>query len=159
MFFRTDMAVERRDLYKAANKIEEEIDGIECEDEKINDINITRVKITNKKGEEALQRRMGEYVTIDIKKLNNLSVEKEQEIINVFSKELLNIINKHIEKNDEILIVGLGNELATPDSLGAKVVQNIEITRHIKLYLPDAINPDTRSVSAITPRSTWDNWN
>ena len=31
MFFRTDMAVERRDLYKAANKIEEEIDGIECE--------------------------------------------------------------------------------------------------------------------------------
>ena len=159
MFFRTDMAVERRDLYRAANKMEDEIDGIECEDEKINDINITRVKITNQKGEEALQRRIGEYITIDIKKLNNLSLEKEQEIINVFSKELLNIINKHIEKNDEILIVGLGNELATPDSLGAKVVQNIEITRHIKLYLPKAINPDTRSVSAITPRSTWNNRN
>lgn len=158
MFFRTDMAVERRDLYRAANKMEDEIDGIECEDEKINDINITRVKITNQKGEEALQRRIGEYITIDIKKLNNISLEKEQEIINVFSKELLNIINKHIEKNDEILIVGLGNELATPDSLGAKVVQNIEITRHIKLYLPKAINPDTRSVSAITPRSTWNNW-
>lgn len=159
MFFRTDMAVERRDLYRAANKIEEEIDGIECEDEKVNDINITRVKITNQNGEEALQRRIGEYITIDIKKLNNLSLEKEEEIINVFSKELLNIINKHIEKNDEILIVGLGNELATPDSLGAKVVQNVEITRHIKLYLPKAINPDTRSVSAITPRSSWNNWN
>ena len=159
MFFRTDMAVERRDLYRAANKMEDEIDGIECEDEKINDINITRVKITNQKGEEALQRRIGEYITIDIKKLNNLSLEKEQEIINVFSKELLNIINKHIEKNDEILIVGLGNELATPDSLGAKVVQNIEITRHIKLYLPKAINPDTRTVSAITPRSAWNNRN
>lgn len=158
MFFRTDMAVERRDLYREANKIEEEIDGIECEDEKVNDISITRVKITNKKGEEALQRRIGEYVTIDIKKLNNLSLEKEQEIINVFSKELLNIINKHIEKNDEILIVGLGNELATPDSLGAKVVQNIEITRHIKLYLPKAINPDTRAVSAITPRCFRNNW-
>lgn len=159
MFFRTDMAVERRDLYRAANKMEDEIDGIECEDEKVNDINITRVKITNKKGEEALQRRIGEYITIDIKKLSNITVEKEQEIIKAFSKELLNIINKHIEKNDEILIVGLGNELATPDSLGAKVVQNIEITRHIKLYLPKAINPDTRSVSAITPRSTWNNWN
>ena len=159
MFFRTDMAVERRDLYRVANKMEDEIDGIECEDEKINDINITRVKITNQKGEEALQRRIGEYITIDIKKLNNLSLEKEQEIINVFSKELLNIINKHIEKNDEILIVGLGNELATPDSLGAKVVQNIEITRHIKLYLPKAINPDTRTVSAITPRSAWNNRN
>ncbi len=159
MFFRTDMAVERRDLYKAANKIEEEIDGIECEEEIIGDTNITRVKITNKKGEEALQRRIGEYVTIDIKKLNNITVEKEQEIINIFSKELLKIINKHIGKSDEILIVGLGNELATPDSLGAKVVQNIEITRHIKLYLPKAINPDTRAISAITPRCFGDNWN
>ena len=158
MFFRTDMAVERRDLYRTANKIEEEIEGIECEEEKINDINITRVKITNQKGEEALQRRIGEYITIDIKKLNNITVEKEQEIIKAFSKELLNIINKHIDKNDEILIVGLGNELATPDSLGTKVVQNVEITRHIKLYLPNAINPDTRSVSAITPRCLGNNW-
>ena len=101
MFFRTDMAVERRDLYKVANKIEE-IDGIECESEKVNDIKITRVKITNENGENALQRRIGEYITIDIKKLNNLSVEKEQEIIHVFSKELEKIINKHIRKKDEI---------------------------------------------------------
>lgn len=159
MFFRTDMAVERRDLYKAANKIEEEIDGIECEEEKVNDMAITRVKITNEEGQKALQRKIGEYITIDIKKLNNITMEKEQEIINVFSKELSRIIDNHIDKNGEILIVGLGNEFATPDSLGAKVVQNIEITRHIKIYLPNAIDQNTRSVSAITPRSTWYNWN
>lgn len=155
MFFRTDMAVERRDLYKTANKIEEEIDGIECEEEKINDTVITRVKITNQEGEKALQRRIGEYVTIDIKKLNNITTEKEQEIINTFSKELLKIIDNHINKNEEILIVGLGNEFATPDSLGAKAVQNIEITRHIKIYLPNAIDENTRSISAIAPRSSW----
>ena len=103
MFFRTDMAVERRDMYKAANRIEKEIDGIECEEEKINDILITRVKITNENGEEALQRKKGEYITIDIKKLNNITMEKEQEIINAFSKELLRIIDNHIEKNEEIL--------------------------------------------------------
>jgi len=34
MQFRTDMADERRDLYKKANQIEDEIDGIECEIEK-----------------------------------------------------------------------------------------------------------------------------
>lgn len=158
MFFRTDMAVERRDLYKAANKIEEEINGIECEEEKINDINITRVKITNEEGEQALQRRIGEYITIDIKKLNNITIDKEQEIIDVFSKELLKIIDKHINREEEILIVGLGNEFATPDSLGAKVVQNIEITRHIKIYLPNAIDKTTRSISAITPRGSRNNW-
>ena len=154
MFFRTDMAVERRDLYKTANKIEE-INGIECEEEKVNDINITRVKITNEDGQKALQKRIGEYITIDIKKLNNITIQKEQEIIEVFSKELSKIIDKHINREEEILIVGLGNEFATPDSLGTKVVQNIEITRHIKIYLPNAIDENTRSISAITPRSTW----
>ena len=158
MFFRTDMAVERRDLYKTANKIEE-INGIECEEEKVNDINITRVKITNEDGQKALQKRIGEYITIDIKKLNNITIQKEQEIIEVFSKELSKIIDKHINREEEILIVGLGNEFATPDSLGAKVVQNIEITRHIKIYLPNAIDKNTRSISAITPRSSWNNWN
>lgn len=150
MFFRTDMAVERRDLYKITNKIQE-INGIECEEEKINDMNITRVKITNKEGEKALQRKIGEYITIDIKRLNNITIEKEDEIVETFSKELSRIVDNHISKNEEILIVGLGNLYATPDSLGSKVVQNIEITRHIKIYLPNAINQNTRSVSAITP--------
>jgi spore protease len=145
------MAVERRDIYRNANRLENEINGIECEEENKNDIKITRVKITNEEGEKAIQRKRGNYVTIDLKKLNNITVEQEQEIINNFSNELKVIIDNHIKKYDEILIVGLGNEFATPDSLGAKVVQNIEITRHIKLYLPEAIDKNTRSVSAITP--------
>lgn len=159
MFFRTDMAVERRDVYKAANKIENEINGIECEELKKSDITVTRVKILNKEGEKALQRKIGSYITIDMKKINNITVEKEEEIIKTFSNELSEIINKHIKKDEEILIVGLGNVYATPDSLGAKVVQNIEITRHIKIYLPNAIDKNTRSVSAITPRSAWNNRN
>lgn len=159
MFFRTDMAVERRDVYRTANKIENEINGIECEELKKNDITITRVKILNKEGEKALQRKKGCYITIDMKKINNITPEKEDEIIKTFSKELSEVINKHIKKDEEILIVGLGNMYATPDSLGSKVVQNIEITRHIKIYLPKVIDKDTRSVSAITPRSIRNNWN
>ena len=73
MFFRTDMAVERRDLYKNANKLEDEIKGVECEEEKVEDMNITRVKITNSDGEQALQRRIGNYITIDIKKIHNIT--------------------------------------------------------------------------------------
>lgn len=34
MFFRTDMAVERREVFKTANKIEKEIEGIKTEEEK-----------------------------------------------------------------------------------------------------------------------------
>ena len=45
IFFRTDMAVERRDLYKNANKLEDEIDGIECDEENQEDIKISEDKI------------------------------------------------------------------------------------------------------------------
>ncbi len=151
MFFRTDMAVERRDLYRNANKVEDEIKGIECEEEQKDDIKITRVKITNSEGEKALDRKKGNYITIDLKKVNNITTEKEDMIINVFSEELKKIIEKNSNQGEEVLIVGLGNLYATPDSLGSKVVQNIEITRHIKIYLPNAIDPNTRSISAITP--------
>lgn len=157
MFFRTDMAVERRDLYRTANKIENEIDGIECEEENKEDIKITRVKITNHEGELALDKRMGNYITIDMKKIHNITEEKENEIINSFSNELKKIIEKHIKSDEEILIVGLGNSFSTPDSLGSKVVENIEITRHIKIYLPNAIDKNIRAISAITPRSSWYN--
>lgn len=151
MFFRTDMAIERRDLYKNANKVEDEIKGIECEEVEKDDIKITRVKITNSEGEKALDRKMGNYITIDLKRVNNITTEKEDMIINTFSEELKKIIEENSNQGDEVLIVGLGNLYATPDSLGSKVVQNIEITRHIKIYLPNAIDPNTRSVSAITP--------
>lgn len=151
MDFRTDMAVERRDLYRKANHIENEIDGIECEEEEIEDIKITRVKISNEQGEEALKKPKGNYITIDVKKIHNIAVEKEDKIVEVISKELASIVDKHIQKNEEIMIVGLGNLYSTPDSLGSRVVNEVEITRHIKIYLPQYIDQNTRAISAISP--------
>lgn len=117
MDFRTDMAVERRDLYRKANHIENEIDGVECEEEEQEDIRVTRVKISNEKGQEALQKPIGNYITIDVKRINNIEPEKEDKIVEVISKELISVVDKHIGKQDEIMIVGLGNLYSTPDSL------------------------------------------
>lgn len=151
MDFRTDMAVERRDLYRKANNIEDEIDGIECEEECVDDIKITRVNITNKNGEDALRKPIGNYITIDVKKIHNIEPEKEDKIVEVLSNEIVKIVDKHIKKDEEIMIVGLGNLYSTPDSLGSRVVNEIEITRHIKIYLPQYIDENTRSISAISP--------
>lgn len=68
--FRTDLACERRDIYKKANKLENEIDGIEStKEEKDENIKIERVKIVNESGEKAIGKPIGNYITIDIKKL------------------------------------------------------------------------------------------
>ena len=89
MFFRTDMAVERRDLYRNANKLEDEINGLECEEENVDVINITRVKITNSDGEKALQKRIGNYITIDTKKINNITEEKQKKNNRYFFKRII----------------------------------------------------------------------
>ena len=68
--FRTDLASERRDIYKKANKLENELDGIEStKEEKDENIKIERVKIVNESGEKAIGKPIGNYITIDIKKL------------------------------------------------------------------------------------------
>ena len=51
MQFRTDMADERRDLYRKANKLEEEVAGIECEEEERYGKSSSKGDSKNKKSE------------------------------------------------------------------------------------------------------------
>ena len=149
--FRTDLALERKDLFKKNNNLEE-IDGIETEEREINDnLKVSRVKITNKNGEQAIGKPIGTYITIDINKLRMAEEEDIEESAKILSEELRAIINKHVEIKDDILVVGLGNIYVTPDSLGPKVINDIDVTRHIIKYLPQYIDENTRPVSAISP--------
>ena len=149
--FRTDMAVERTDIYKKVNNIQKDINGIEAENELQKDIEISRVKITNEEGEKALAKPIGNYITLDVKNMKTADDEKIEEIAEAVANELRDVIGKHIKDTEDILVVGLGNLEVTPDSLGPKVISNIEITRHILEYMPKLMPDDTRPVSAISP--------
>ncbi len=149
--FRTDLALERRDIFKKSNNLDE-IDGIDA-DEKVIDENIkvSKVKITNSNGEQAIGKPIGDYITIDIKNLKIADEEEIQKSAEILSNELKQIIDKHIEYKDDVLVAGLGNLHVTPDSLGPKVASNIDITRHIIKYMPQYIDENARPVSAISP--------
>lgn len=150
--FRTDLALERRDLYKKANNLKEEIDGIETQEEKINEnIMISRVEVTNENGEKAIGKPKGSYITIDFKNLKIAHEEEIQMASEIVTKELAQLLVKHIQKTDSILVVGLGNIYVTPDALGPKVINEIDITRHLLEYMPEVLDKDTREVSAISP--------
>ena len=150
--FRTDLATERRDLYQKANNIENEIDGLESQKEDIDEnIKIERVKITNENGEKAIGKPIGNYITIDIKKLKIAQEEELKKASEILANELKKVIDEHIDKQGEILVVGLGNIYVTPDALGPKVINNIEVSRHIINYLPQYVEEGTRMVSAISP--------
>ena len=118
--FRTDLAIERREIYRKANKLEE-IEGIETANEEINEnIKVSRVKITNQNGENAIGKPIGNYITIDIKNLKTAQEDDIQTASETLTRELQNILNVHVQKQDEILVVGLGNVYVTPDSLRSK---------------------------------------
>ena len=150
--FRTDLASERRDIYQKANQVKGELDGIESEKEEIDEnIKVERVKITNENGQNAIGKPIGNYITIDVKSLKIAQEEEIQKAAETLSKELKKVIDTHIDNQGEVLVVGLGNIYVTPDSLGPKVINEIEVTRHIINYLPQYVEEGTRMVSAISP--------
>lgn len=149
--FRTDMADERHDIYKKVNNLEN-IPGIETSENIINDnIKTNVVKITNSDGEKAIGKPVGTYVTVDIKNLKLASDEDIESASEVVKNELKKIIDAHVQNMDEILVVGLGNQFVTPDSLGPKVVSEIDVTKHFIKYTPQYVKEGTRSVCAIAP--------
>jgi spore protease len=149
--YRTDLAVERRDIYRKANKIENEVSGVICNIEKNKNIEITRVEITSIEGSKALNKEIGNYITIDMKRINTMLENEKEEVSDLVAEEIKKIVKKHILNSEDILIVGLGNLYSTPDSLGSKVVKKIEITRHVKKYMPQYLKNDARAISAIAP--------
>ena len=150
--FRTDLTDERREIYKRANNLENEISGIETEEYEENEnIKISKVKIISEEGEQALGKPKGTYVTIDLKNLKIAQEDEIQKAAESLSRELKELMENYIQKEDDILIVGLGNINVTPDALGPKVIEDIDITRHLLKYAPQYLEEGTRPVSAISP--------
>lgn len=147
---RTDLALENRELYRTAQKIEDEIPGIETEiDDSDSDILITKVKILTNEGTEALGKPVGNYITIESQMMNDEIERIDNKIMQKVADTIKDI--SHLVKKDTVLVVGLGNEDVTPDALGPKVVENLQITRHLIEYAPEYVKEGTRAVSAIIP--------
>ena len=65
----------------------------------------------------------------------------------VLIKELSKYLN--IKKDDKILVIGLGNKYATPDSLGPTTIENILVTRY--LFLLGEVEEGYTNVSVYKP--------
>ena len=128
---RTDLAVE------LVNQKPVEKDGI-----KITEINLTEEK-ANKIG-----KKKGNYITIEFDDITDY--ENRKKIKTIFIEELKKILKKQkIKKDDMCLIIGLGNEKSTPDSLGPLTIEKTLVTNH--LYLYGSLEEGFRRVCAISP--------
>lgn len=144
---RTDLAIEARELYREKENIE--VKGVEVEKEESDEFDITRVKVLNETGMEKMGKPIGTYVTIECPALKNADEDLKDEMSRVIAKELKSIIKP--TKLTKTLVVGLGNEHVTADSLGPKVIEKIYVTRHFFKTYNKTEDESLSDVSAISP--------
>lgn len=144
--FMTDMADERVDIYKKINN-SQDIDGVKTETKKDGSVTTNIVEILNENGEHAIGKTIGKYITISLQDVMYIDDETKTKV----KKSVSDVVNSFIEDKKCILVIGLGNRSVTPDCIGPKVVQNVNLTRHIIKYMPEYAEKDGREISAIIP--------
>ena len=140
---RTDMALEAREL------IGGDMEGVTLEEEEMEDCSIARVRVLSEAGSRKLGKSMGTYVTADMRGAGQLLPRQIDAIARRVGKEIVGLVGG--AAGGQVLVVGLGNRMVTPDSLGPKVCDRVFVTRHIKEHLPDILDAQAATVSAISP--------
>lgn len=141
---RTDLAMEATEAYG-----QRQIPGVNVINEVIQGIKKTKVVITTPEGEQALGKKMGTYVTLETKELAHGDVTIDENCSKALAEEIKQMAGEAL--NGVILVVGLGNHMVTPDSLGPAVCDMVFVTRHIHEYAPESVDQRMGNVSAISP--------
>lgn len=127
MNIRTDLAIEAKESYEGTNV---EISGVVLNEEYKGNVKVTTVIIETDDGAEAMGKPIGHYLTF----------EADRENITEAFDELSQNIKELLDGRKKILVVGLGNREATPDALGPRTIDNIDVSSNGR-YTINAIAP------------------
>ncbi len=140
---RTDMIVDTIDTSSDNSDIKsykKEFDNVSVEE-----------IIIDKKSSEIYKRKDGIYKTITFKDITDKDNFKKVE--KVLIDEIRDLMDKLKISNDaSCLIIGLGNNKSTPDSLGPKCIENVLVTRY--LFDLGEVEEGYRNTSSFTPGVT-----
>lgn len=126
---RTDLAVE---CFESTEKTK--LDGVIVRENNA----VTTVEVTNENGALALGKPKGKYVTLNVQSfVTDTNVFDER--LNEFSSVLKTVLPKNAAS---VLVVGVGNENITADSLGPKTNDYVLATRHILPDLQKSLDAD-----------------
>lgn len=148
---RTDLALEARESISDADS---ELRGVSVEEyyREAEDVRVTKVTIDTRNAAKAMGKPMGIYVTMEAPAMVEPDEDYHREISMCLAEELLKLLPEE-EKEQNILVVGLGNREVTADALGPQAVDNLFVTRHIvKEYGKAAYNCSKMNLlSALEP--------
>lgn len=111
-------------------------------------IRVTKVDVDDESS-NILHKKKGKYITIEFNDVTDSG--NRDKVKGIFTNELKDIINSlNLDNDYTALVIGLGNEKSTPDSLGPKVIENVLVTRYLYI-LGEKVDDGIRNVSGISP--------
>ena len=136
---RTDLASE--DMENEGKKQSENYD--------VNNLNVEKI-VLDETNAKKYAKKEGVYYTITTDAIIDLIHDDCTEVSICIAKILEDIYEEYnLTQDSYILVLGLGNDEITPDSLGPKVVKNIFVTKH--LYDLGQLDEGLGIIGAIAP--------
>ena len=153
MDYRTDLAIERKEIIDEESGKTGAPDGVAVEKADYgDDVKVTRIEIISRAGEMRMQKPMGNYITIEADGILGERDGIKDKVENVIAAELKKLIKFHYYLN--VLVVGLGNTTVTPDALGPEAASKIRVTNHLfDMFEADGDDEMSR-VSCLVPGVT-----
>ncbi|MBO5976223.1 MAG: GPR endopeptidase [Oscillospiraceae bacterium] len=143
---RTDLAIEAEPLFGAKALSSHAFPGLRCSEEVRGGFSVSTVEVLDERGEEAIAKPKGKYITIELGALLRREENAFAEACRLLAGELRSLM--YFPVFSSVLVVGLGNRDITPDAVGPITVDNLMVTRHLRSALPDHFG-SFRSVSAL----------
>ena len=145
---RTDLALEARELWQERAGAASALPGVEAHDSLREGIPVSTVKVLDARGEEALGKPRGAYVTLTLEGLANREEDIFRRAVQAVAAELSGLL-RPVPADGLVLVAGLGNRAITPDAIGPKVHENVLVTRHLVQKMPEHFG-HLRPVASVT---------
>lgn len=143
---RTDLAVEARQLWQERAEETTTLPGVRASEQTRGSFSIVTVEVLDRRGEEALGKPAGKYITVELDGLLRREENAFADAAGLLAEVLRGLLRP--EDAGSLLVVGLGNRGITPDAIGPEAVDYIIVTRHLKQKLPEDF-ASFRPVSAV----------
>lgn len=132
---RTDLAMEAKTLWEESAEKETRLEGVEARDTEREGYKVTTVRILNERGAAALEKPVGNYVTLLLDGLARREEDAFGRAARALGGELRALLK--LPDGASALVVGLGNRAITPDAVGPKVAEHTMVTRHLVERVPE----------------------
>lgn len=132
---RTDLALESTELWREQAGDPGTASGVVSREYTQEGYPVTVVEITSAEGEQAVNKPMGTYVTLELDGLLERLPEAFPRAARALAAELSPMLR--LEEGAPVLVVGLGNRAITPDAVGPRAADHTMVTRHLVEREPD----------------------